>query len=132
MTAKTFLLVDDDEEDIEMMVEALKELDTETNIVVSTNSYDALENLQQKKVVPDFIFLDLNMPRLNGKQCLKKIKENGALKDIPVIIYSTSKLDEDKDTCLGLGASCFLVKPNSFRALINTLGLIVEKQWQLL
>lgn len=75
--------------------------------------------------VPDYIFLDLNMPRLNGKQCLEKIRKIPSMRTVPVIIYSTSTLENDREETKALGANYFLVKPNHFTELQHALKAIL-------
>lgn len=70
----TILIVDDDEDDKEMFIEVVSEIDNSTNCIQASNGYEALEILEKNISLPDLIFLDLNMPRMNGKQCLQSIK----------------------------------------------------------
>ena len=74
------------------------------------------------------IFLDLNMPRLNGKQCLAELKREAHLRDIPVIIYSTSSEKRDIEETSRLGAAHFLTKPNKFEELCKALTFVVVKR----
>ena len=69
-------------------------------------------------VLPDYIFLDLNMALMDGKECLKKIREQNHLKSIPVIIFSTSSSQKDKEETQKLGANAFITKP----PLVSTLA----------
>src|SRR4051812_29905511 len=85
----TILLVDDDEEDILIFKEVVRnDIDSNINIITSTNGVECLKALEN--ISPDVIFLDINMPVMGGKECLEKIKNDPQLKDIPVVIYSTS------------------------------------------
>jgi CheY-like chemotaxis protein len=124
----TFLIVDDDVDDIEMLEEALRKIVNKAITISKRNCYEALEWLQGPDKNPDFIFLDLNMPPLNGFLCLKKLKESEEWKNIPAIIYTTSKLKEDKERCLKAGALYFVTKPSSFDELVETLSLIFKKE----
>ena len=74
--------------------------------------------------LPDAIFLDLNMPRINGIQGLKELKQTSLLKNIPVIIYSTSSSKKEMQETLKLGASYFLTKKSSFEELRKELSVI--------
>ena len=88
---QTILIVDDDEDDREMFCEAVNEVSKAITCIHATDGLAALEILSHKnKQAFDLIFLDLNMPGLNGKQCLAEIKKLDKVKDVPVIIYSTS------------------------------------------
>lgn len=120
------MIVDDDEDDIEIFCEAVKQLHKDNECVSASNGEDALHKLsRENERLPDFIFLDLNMPRLNGKQCLTRLKLNTRLRDIPVIIYSTSKLEEDIEEAKQLGAVHFLTKPSKIKDLQNAIALIL-------
>ena len=115
---KTILIVDDDEDDRELFCEAVNEISKDIHCIHAENGVAALELLNaEKEFVPDYIFMDLNMPRLNGKQCLQEIKKIQHVKNVPVIIYSTSNLLHDKEETRTLGAADFLHKPSEFRLL---------------
>jgi CheY-like chemotaxis protein len=121
--AKTVLIADDDPDDIEMFIEALQEIDNNICCVSAGNGYDALQLLNVVNMPkPDVIFLDLNMPKLNGRQCLVKLKQQERLADIPVIIFTTSKLDDDNEEMRRLGAVDFITKPSRFGDLVQLLA----------
>jgi CheY-like chemotaxis protein len=103
--------VDDDEDDKEIFCLALQNADPSINCVVASDGREALALLKDRSLVPDFIFLDLNMPVMNGKECLKEIRKQGHLNHVPVIIFSTSSADRDKEEAKALGASAFITKP---------------------
>ncbi len=119
---KIILQIDDDADDCELFSEALQEVSNAKYHAV----YDAavaLTLLRERTIVPDFIFLDLNMPRMNGQEFLLEIKAEPALKDIPVIVFSTSNVQEMKKLTQGLGASDYISKPNDFHAFKEMLRL---------
>src|SRR5438270_7146277 len=93
----TLLIVDDDEDDKEMFCEVVSAISDSHTCITSSNGHEALHLLQTSQTLPNFIFLDLNMPRMSGKQCLAQLKKSERLSTIPVIIYSTSKLDAGKE-----------------------------------
>ena len=127
---KTFFIADDDPDDRELFIEALKEIDNSSICVTAPNGQDALQQLQNGlTVLPDFIFLDLNMPLLSGTECLAEIKKNRDLQHVPVIIYSTSAEDRDIEKTTILGAAFFLQKPNRFDDLCKALSAILSKNW---
>jgi len=74
-----------------------------------------------RTVLPDYIFLDINMPVMNGKECLEKIKDEPLLRDIPVIVYTTSSRFSEREMYRSLGARECIVKPTSFSVLVNIL-----------
>ncbi|MBN2105448.1 response regulator [bacterium] len=110
------LLVEDNPGDIRLTEEAFKEANLECNLNVVEDGVEALAFLNQKGQYkdapkPDFILLDLNLPKKDGRQVLKEIKESSALKYIPVIILSTSKSEDDIIRTYNLHANCYISKP---------------------
>ena len=130
--SQTIMIVDDDEDDIELFCEAVKDVDQNIECICAPNGEEALTKLSKENAsLPDFIFLDLNMPRLNGKQCLRKLKSSLKLRDIPVIIYTTSKLKEDVEETRQLGAASFLTKPNKVNDLRKAIASILQGKFNL-
>jgi len=115
----TLLIVDDDNDDMALFCEAIHEINKTYRCITASNGLEALQLLKRAVKKPDFVFLDLNLPFMNGKECLAEIKSIPALVSIPVIIYTTSKLKKDIDEVYKLGAANFLTKPNSFREIIE-------------
>jgi len=79
-----------------------------------------------KESLPDMIFLDLNMPVKNGIECLKEIRNDKKLDNLPIIVYTTSDNPRDIDTCFDLRANLYVVKPTSFESIIKTLKKIIN------
>jgi len=121
---RIFLLVDDDSDDRELFLEAVESLDPPVQCLVAIDGQDALDLLASlnDEDLPEVIFLDVNMPVMNGWDCLKTIKQQEKYKHIPVIMCSTSSHQREIDTAIDLGALCFCVKPEKF----TTLKQIVE------
>ena len=120
-----FLIVDDDTDDRELFCEALTEVMPNSICYNAPNGRRAITALENREIdLPDLIFLDINMPVMNGWQCLSQLKENEAYKNIPVIIYSTSSYPEDIEKALHYGALCFFSKPSSFKDLKQSLMLV--------
>ena len=127
--SRSIFLVDDDADDQEIFIDALREVDANVHCHTSNDGIDALRKLAEG-LQPDLIFLDLNMPRVNGKQVLKEMKSTEGVLHIPVIIYTTSNAREDIDTTLQLGASHYITKPSRFEELCNTLRDVLAGNWQ--
>ena len=126
-TGNIFFIVDDDPDDQELFIQALKGIDQSGQCITAFDGRDALQKiLNEMLLLPDFIFLDLNMPLMNGKQFLTEIKNNEQLRQIPVIIYSTSYEKKDIEETTALGAAFFLQKPNKFDELYSALADIVS------
>ncbi|SKA23089.1 CheY chemotaxis protein or a CheY-like REC (receiver) domain [Chitinophaga eiseniae] len=119
------LLIDDDIDDRMIFGDVLKELVPDIIYNEAINGEDALAKLEAG-LVPDLIFLDLNMPRVDGKQFLAELRQIGHLRHIPVIIYTTSSHESDKKETRALGASYFITKPNSLHELNQLLKGILE------
>lgn len=125
---KFILIADDDSDDIQLLSEAVHETNTTYSCIAVSNGEEALQFLNNCSIKPDFIFLDLNMPKVNGKECLIRIKRNTDLDNIPVIIYSTTKQKKEVDELYKLGADFFLTKPYDFRALKNSIIKILSNK----
>ena len=123
---KTCLLVDDDEDDTEIFAIAMGEADSSIDCVFATDAAAALSLLENKSFVPDYIFLDLNMPQMSGKECLVEIRKRPHLSTVPVIIFSTSASQRDMDDTHALGASSFITKPPLIATLTEKLLEVVE------
>ena len=113
----TCLLVDDDDDDKEIFCLALAEVNPAIECHIASDGIEALEMLKDSSFAPDFIFLDLNMPLMSGKECLIEIKKRRHLENTSVIIFSTSAAQKDIEDTAELGASSFITKP----PLISTL-----------
>ncbi|QJB33907.1 response regulator [Chitinophaga oryzae] len=123
------LLIDDDIDDRMIFGDVLKELVPDIIYNEAINGEDALAKLEAG-LVPDLIFLDLNMPRVDGKQFLAELRQITHLRHIPVIIYTTSSHESDKKETRALGASYFITKPNSLHELNQLLKGILEHTTQ--
>jgi len=123
------LIIDDDDDDSDFLRDAIHQISPGTNCTLVSSSTEALQDLKTKKIPrPDLIFLDLNMPRINGMQCLKELKSDPDSSEIPVAIYTTSKLHADHLESLTLGAVHFITKPSSFRHLCKIITDIFAKE----
>ena len=115
---KEVLFVDDDLDDQEIFSVVLSDVSDSVHCSFVNTAEEALKVLSKNTSTrPDFIFLDLNLPFMSGFECLRAIKEQPYLKNIPVIIYSTSSRDADKQKAKELGAINYITKPDSVAAL---------------
>ena len=119
---KTCLLIDDDEDDKEIFCLALQNVDRSIECITASDGVEALSILENKSFIPDYIFLDLNMPIMNGKECLKEIRKQSHLNQVPVIIFTTSSAEKDKVETKTLGANAFITKPPLVSALAKKLS----------
>lgn len=114
---KIIFLIDDDQDDREMFEEAVRTCDPEIEVLEASDGVEALQILNANETRPDVIFLDYNMPRMNGVQCLQRLKTNTSTRDIPVVMYTTSGNRAHEESTLLLGADFYMQKTNSFKQL---------------
>jgi CheY-like chemotaxis protein len=124
----TFFLIDDDEDDRELFQLALQNADPDIRLLTANNGVKALELLENGTVRPDYIFLDLNMPLMGGTECLTCLKQNPLLSHIPVIIFSTSSDETDREILRQIGAADFMTKPSRISELATLLNHFIEHQ----
>lgn len=125
MEKKNFLLADDDRDDRDLFREALTGIDKNIVCHFAEDGSEALEKINSLAEKPHLIFLDINMPGMNGWQCLTALKKDERYNNIPVIIISTSSHLRDMQIARDLGALCYLVKPNDFNELKDALQIIL-------
>jgi len=120
---KICFMVDDDIDDQEIFLIALDEIEENVKCVFANDGFEALQKLHGDPFFePDYIFLDLNMPRMNGKQCLAELKKINRLSSIPIIIYSTSSDRKFINETNQLGATAYFTKPSSITELAKKLA----------
>jgi len=122
----TILNVDDDLEDIEIFCEAVRAVDASIVCLIARSAEEALKILKSDIELPAYIFLDINMPKVDGNTCLKEIKKDARLRNIPVIMYSTHTSVTDLDVYKEMNAG-FLLKQNSFNALVGELAKVLAR-----
>lgn len=123
MGYKKILLADDDADDKMIIKDAIQLVSNEDVIYFTENGVETLAVLNEnynEGELPCLVVLDLNMPKLNGTETLRQIKNDVRFRDIPVIIYSTSINPLEKEKCLLLGAHSYITKPISFKESMDT------------
>jgi len=119
--------IDDDEEDATLFSIMMKEVNKDALLITAINGSFALQKLNADQTfIPDFIFLDLNMPVMGGKECLRELKKIPRLEAVPIIIYSTSDNDNDMQETKQAGAAHYVIKPFD----PENLGIILQKLFQ--
>jgi len=128
---KLVLLIDDDADDRSLIGEALAETDANIQIRMAANGQEALELISRDQaLIPDFIIMDQNMPRMDGKQCLQELKQVARLQHVPVIILTTSKLYDGGAEFRKLGAACCFTKPCLYMELKSLMMHVLSGNWK--
>jgi chemotaxis family two-component system response regulator Rcp1 len=121
------LLVEDNPGDVKLTQMALENAKVINNLHVVNNGKEALEFLfSQKQIKPDIVLLDLNLPIIDGREVLKKIKEDSNLKRTPVVILTSSKAEEDIIKTYDLHANCYITKPIDLEQFLNVIKTIED------
>lgn len=121
------LIIDDDADDRLFLSEAINDVSPDSRMHSCNSGIEALDLLSKKKIaLPDFIFLDLNMPKMNGKECLVELKKLLRQTLTKIIVMSTSDMKRDVEDALRLGAHLFITKPGSYSELCNHVKKIIH------
>jgi two-component system, chemotaxis family, response regulator Rcp1 len=128
MRALNILLVEDSPSDVRLIREALKETPLDVDITVARDGEEAMEHLrrveQGSQFRPDLVLLDLNLPKKNGREVLAEVKSSPTLKQIPVLVMTSSRADEDVMQAYTLNANCYITKPidlNEYLAVVQAI-----------
>lgn len=125
------MLADDDEDDRNFFNDAINDLKISNKLTIFNNGKELMDYLDHPEtVLPDILFLDLNMPCKTGNECLKDIRSNPKFKDISIAIYSTSSSDKDIEETFVGGANIYIKKPNDFSKLKKVLQEVMALNWQ--
>lgn len=124
------LLADDDIDDREFFEDIIKEIHPGISFQSVTDGNELMKTLANDGPLPDLIFLDLNMPGKNGKECLKEIRLDVRLKHLPIIIYSTSSLPQDITDTYSVGANLYFRKPSSFNGALISLRKVLAMDFE--
>lgn len=126
----SIFLADDDEDDCMLFEDALKEVNGEADLTVINNGEELMKALNKRVLAgPQIIFLDLNMPRKNGFECLQEIRKSQKFKDIRVVILSTSSQAGSVNKAFEEGADLYVCKPGTFQLLKKTIGKVLSINW---
>jgi len=130
MKAMQLLLVEDSASDIRLVKEALKATGVPVQMTIMRDGVEALDHLCKVSLGlvtrPDIILLDLNLPRKNGREVLSEVKSSPNLKQIPVLVMTSSQSDEDVNQCYALNANCYITKPGDLENYIDVVRAIED------
>ena len=119
------LLVEDDQVDVMTVQRSFKKLGVLNELVVVSDGELALDYLRHPvKGLPGIILLDINMPRMNGYECLKQMKDHPVFRNIPVMMLTSSKERQDVDKCFDLGISGYIVKPVDYEQFLEAIQVL--------
>ena len=125
------VLADDDADDRLFFTEAFEELKLKTRVETYVDGVALMDALTAADaLIPHLLFLDLNMPKKSGLECLKEIKRNAKFQDMAIAIYSTSASEADIENTFVNGANIYIKKPSDFRTLKKVLSDVVTINWQ--
>ena len=125
------ILADDDEDDRLFFTDAFSELKINTKVNTFNDGVELMNYLNSDDaILPQVLFLDLNMPKKNGLECLVEIKSNNKFEDIAIAIYSTSSSEEHIEETFVKGANIYIKKPSDFEMLKKVLSDVVAINWQ--
>lgn len=122
------MLIDDDEDDRNLFSEGLQKIDPSIKLDTAEGGIEAFLKLKDDmQRLPDFIFLDLNMPMMDGHEVLAELKNDELLKNIPVIIYTTSSDSNEKEETIKRGAVSWITKTHSMEDMRKTIAEMLAK-----
>ena len=124
---QNIILAEDDEDDKYIFADALKEIDEKIKVEYVTDGNKLMNLLQH--FLPDILFLDLDMPHKNGLECLVEIRNNSRLKDLPVVVFSSTTRPDNIQTAYEMGAHLFLIKSSNFKDYKEALKTIMRLSW---
>jgi CheY-like chemotaxis protein len=127
MSLHSILLIEDDRINALTFKKGLSRVNTNTELIIHETAENALQYLRNENNLPDIIVLDLNLPKMNGIEFLKIIKNENVLKEIPVIVLTTSRNPENKIDCFNLQVAGYFVKPIDYFELIESISRYWEK-----
>lgn len=121
------VLVEDNPADAQLAHLAFKSISPEANVINFSNGKDFLDHLDQSNIEPiSLVLLDLNMPQMNGTEVLKTLQKNKSWAKIPVVVFSSSKQEDDIQSCYDLGANAYVTKPFDYSEFEQTIEAIAR------
>ena len=129
--AMHIILAEDDEDDSQFFEDALRAVSDPPSLTRAKDGVELTELLSESSPLPDVVFLDLNMPRKNGAQCLAEIREKKDLQHLPVVVLSTSSSTDIIDAMYASGANLYVQKPSDFKMWKRVIARVLELDWNI-
>jgi two-component system response regulator len=132
MSGPVILLVDDDDDDRLLIQRALEESGTESELFAVADGVELFDYLHRRNAFqypalaprPSIVLLDLNMPRMDGHQVLRSLKETDCLRGVPIVVLTTSSAQDDVRECYELGCASYIRKPSSFDEMVDIMKTV--------
>jgi len=121
---------DDDKDDIAIFEDAAAEADKEIKLIANFNGGDLIDLLNNPPPEPAMVFLDWNMPGKNGEEVLAEIRATESLRDIPILIFSTSSNADNIESARRNGANMYITKPNTFQDIVQIIRHCLKIDWK--
>jgi len=125
---QTLILADDDEDDRDIFRDVIEQINPKIKVQIVSNGISLIDLL--KHYAPDLLFLDLEMPHKNGLECLSEMRANPRLKDLPVVVFSSTTRPANIQAAYDMGADLFLIKEASFQEYTSSLKAILQLDWK--
>jgi DNA-binding NarL/FixJ family response regulator len=127
---ETIWLADDDADDRLVFEIAIKEISPQALLHTIDDGLQLIKQLNATTILPHLLFLDLNMPCKNGKECLAEIREIKRFKALPIVVYSSSDQVNDVNHAYGLGANLYVKKPGKYGDMVRLLKEVLHLNWK--
>ena len=127
MNTYSILLVEDDPDDVELMIQALHDNNVPYRMETISQGDKVVPHLERCEKLPDVVVLDLNLPKLHGREILSRLKALPRLQRLPVVILTTASSQQERDQCLRLGADLFITKPSTVKGFNEMIAAIVGR-----
>jgi len=128
MEGITCFLIDDDADDRETFEVALNEIDPKIEYITAASGEEGLMMMDKSEIIPTYIFLDLNMPKMDGWECLREIKKRPHLKHVPVIVLSTAEWLQDRLALQKLEIARYITKPTTQEEFTRAISKVLVKE----
>lgn len=121
------MIVEDDPDDLLLLRRAIEHQRPQLSLAVMRDGTEVIDCIKQAKPAPGMVLLDLNMPRMDGRELLAAIRESRQWPEVPLVVLTTSTEVGDRERVRKLGACAFYSKPNGFKELVATVGEIIDR-----